>query len=278
MIQPGLRELNLWKFLGWVILIIIISSIVSVLIGLITDNDEIGVFSAGLLIYMFIFLWCRRRLKKSGNRFRDFLSTDLISYSWIRVVGISFLQVIFSLSLIMTIFYVLTFISPTWFERLVMQEQLIYSDYLLLVLELLFISTIVPIVEELIFRGIILDKWSEKWGITLSIVLSSILFAVVHFQWLLFSQFIFGMIAAVLYLKTRTLLVPIVAHAINNFAVGLGSLLDTSGSTVTVNQLTEEVRAVGPISFVVFVCTLPFVVKFLRKHWPKETVISNMKG
>ncbi|NEP28927.1 CPBP family intramembrane glutamic endopeptidase, partial [Moorena sp. SIO3I6] len=51
-----------------------------------------------------------------------------------------------------------------------------------------------PLLEELICRGIILQKWAMKWGIKSGIVTSSLLFAIFHLRFDIVGLFIAGTI------------------------------------------------------------------------------------
>jgi Predicted metal-dependent membrane protease len=74
-----------------------------------------------------------------------------------------------------------------------------------------------PIFEELIFRGIILDGLLKKYSPTRSIVISSILFAVVHLNpWQFIAAFVIGIFSGWVYYKTSNLTLSILIHAVNN--------------------------------------------------------------
>lgn len=72
-----------------------------------------------------------------------------------------------------------------------------------------------PVVEELVFRGVLLRSWSRRRGRTHALLGTAALFAVLHPGDLL-GSFIFGVILGVIRLRTGTLLVPIACHALHN--------------------------------------------------------------
>lgn len=78
---------------------------------------------------------------------------------------------------------------------------------------------IAPILEEFVFRGLLLHRWHKKWGLTYAVLLSSMLFGVVHPDPI--GAIAFGMAMCVLYLRTQSLWIPIICHASNNFVVWL---------------------------------------------------------
>lgn len=74
-----------------------------------------------------------------------------------------------------------------------------------------------PILEEILFRKIVLKKLIVRIGTIWSVLLSSFLFSILHLDIFLFPYFINSVIYSILYLKTNDLKVPILAHIIYNF-------------------------------------------------------------
>ncbi|WP_188584370.1 CPBP family glutamic-type intramembrane protease [Egicoccus halophilus] len=85
-----------------------------------------------------------------------------------------------------------------------------------------------PIVEELLFRGVLLRGLRRRWGVIWAVLLSSLAFAAVHPSdlspptlLLLLSTFAAGILFAVATIRTGTLTVAVVAHMVANLAVTL---------------------------------------------------------
>jgi CAAX protease family protein len=85
--------------------------------------------------------------------------------------------------------------------------------------------------EELIFRGIfmrIFVSWTKN--IHIGIILSAVLFAVLHFQpYKILPMFLIAVLLGYLYYLTGSLWVPILVHFINNAIVVLADLLIKKG-------------------------------------------------
>ncbi len=83
------------------------------------------------------------------------------------------------------------------------------------------IATVIlgPAVEELIFRGVLLNRLKIRIGVIPAILVSSILFGLGHESIGIASAFIFGICMCILYLKTDNILTTISLHALNNFVV-----------------------------------------------------------
>jgi len=82
-------------------------------------------------------------------------------------------------------------------------------------LGLFVISVVVPITEEVINRGIILNLLLRN-GRLLALIFSATLFAVFHRPESIFSTFVIGLLLGMLYLRTNNLWMPIFVHAIYN--------------------------------------------------------------
>lgn len=89
-----------------------------------------------------------------------------------------------------------------------------------------------PILEELIFRGIILDGLLRVYSPVKSILVSSFLFGLVHLNpWQFVTGLIIGIFSGWVYYKTRSLLPSIIIHAAANLSgFGMRLILDVDSS------------------------------------------------
>jgi len=93
-----------------------------------------------------------------------------------------------------------------------------------IILQLLVIGVLVPIVEELCFRGVILNRlaaWTPRW---VAVAVSSLLFGIIHLNVLqgLYATIV-GVLLGWVYIRTRNLWAPIIGHiAFNSINIGLG--------------------------------------------------------
>jgi membrane protease YdiL (CAAX protease family) len=84
-----------------------------------------------------------------------------------------------------------------------------------------------PFIEELTFRGLLYGTLRTVTGAPLAAVASGCLFAAAHGYGLagFLSVFLSGMLWALAYERSRSLLPGIVAHAVNNLSVTVTYLL-----------------------------------------------------
>jgi len=74
-----------------------------------------------------------------------------------------------------------------------------------------------PILEELLFRGVILEGFLKNYSPTKAIIYSALLFGLIHFNpWQFIGGFIIGMVIGWLYWKTNSLIPGILIHFVNN--------------------------------------------------------------
>lgn len=125
---------------------------------------------------------------------------------------------------------------------------------------------VAPVVEEILFRGLLFQRWALRWGTMTGVILSSALFAVGHVE--LLGHFAFGVVMCALYLRTRSLWVPIAAHALNNFIVSVLTLPgelwpDKSQKEMTVASLQSG----WWIGIVVLAVGLVLLDAYRRRFW-----------
>ncbi|NCA91896.1 CPBP family intramembrane metalloprotease [bacterium] len=123
------------------------------------------------------------------------------------------------------------------------------------------ICLLAPIGEELVFRKVFCDSLEgiDQWKI---ILLSGAFFSLTHYNLAqTFHQFITGCILAYIYLKTRNITLPILAHVINNFLALF--ITRITGEGIWNNIITLI------ISFGIGLVLLVFSLNMLRKSNPK---------
>lgn len=82
---------------------------------------------------------------------------------------------------------------------------------------LLLVAGLVPLAEELFFRGLLYGMLRERWGLLPAVLLSALLFAVAHFVPVLFpALFVMGLVLALLREYTGSLIPCIVLHSMQN--------------------------------------------------------------
>lgn len=87
---------------------------------------------------------------------------------------------------------------------------------------LLLIGLLIPALEELVFRGVVFSQLRAGFGLVPSVILSALIFGGVHAN---IPQFMYasvmGIVLAIMYNRTKTILTSILAHGLTNISVAL---------------------------------------------------------
>lgn len=128
------------------------------------------------------------------------------------------------------LFYPLSFVAPDFVQSYLLDVPPVLfweegNTYWLGNLVALFAAIILaPIVEEIVFRGYLLNRWTHKFGALPAVILSSLLFAVLHPD--ILGAFVFAVFMCLIYMRTGSLLAVIVVHMGNNALAMLIQYLD----------------------------------------------------
>ncbi len=193
--------------------------------------------------------------------------------AWLQLLWLVVGVFLFSLGAFQLSYLALSLVAPTWVEASLQQSLLLSAEQaasprLYNGLMLFSVVVVAPITEEFIFRGVLLHRWGTKWGVGPAIFLTSVLFGLLHAN--VIGLFVFGVVTALLYLSTRSLIVPIVAHAINN-AIASGVELLTALTTpedLAINTLAEF-RASWWLGVLCLLVSAPWVLRYVVYHWPQ---------
>ena len=103
-----------------------------------------------------------------------------------------------------------------------------------------FVSLVIlaPLLEEVVFRGYLLQRLWRKLGLAKAVLLSSALFGAIHPDTL--GAAVFGAGMCYLYLRTRSLYVPILAHALYNLTCWLWELIGLMVYGIEYHRYTVE--------------------------------------
>jgi|GEM_PF-5571121 len=91
---------------------------------------------------------------------------------------------------------------------------------LLILVDFLFVSTVTPILEEVIFRGIILKGFLNNYNVPALILVSSALFGAMHiYPNIVLSGTLLSMLISYIFVQTKSLWMCIIFHSIINLMV-----------------------------------------------------------
>lgn len=179
------------------------------------------------------------------------------SILWIFIYGLEGIQIL-----------LINWISPELVPDLLEGPIYLYDHTMIInVLNIILAVILGPVMEELVFRGLILQRLMVKFTAIKSLLVSSVLFGLLHLEsWL--SAAIFGLVMGMIFIKTRNLWVPILLHVANNAMVVLVNVWHfRNGDLWTI----EEVKSRW-LFYVLGLVMIPFLIYLLKKYWPKSNV------
>ena len=126
------------------------------------------------------------------------------------------------------------------------------------IISLISLALIPAVCEEILFRGVIVNALKHK-GYWFAIVLSSIMFSIFHFSPAqLIYPICFGLILAIVYLKTNNIVFPILLHFINN-AFSLSIQYFSNSSAPFVHSTSALMYAI--ITFIIWIGIMCWMFK-----------------
>lgn len=121
-----------------------------------------------------------------------------------------------------------------------------------------------PIFEEFFHRGVILNGLLKKYSVKKSILLSSLIFGVIHLNLpQMLNAFLFGILLGYIYIKTKSLYSCIFAHIIANTS---GSAIDYLQSNTSVLFSNIFMLVLG---FILLGC---FIILYRKNQMIKEDI------
>lgn len=155
-----------------------------------------------IALCVFVFLGC---LQRAGYRIAFFSH-------------VTFTGVLLALSCSVLFFVILDKGLDAFFEKIFPQSERQYQDTVRTLLKspvagFLQVCIIAPFVEEILMRGFVLGGLRGTYGALTALLISSVLFALLHFNMVqTLSAFVCGILLGLLYLKTSSLLCCMIAH------------------------------------------------------------------
>jgi membrane protease YdiL (CAAX protease family) len=260
------RGVLLWALLGLLILGFIYEAFKSLSI----DENLLESFF-GTFVYFGVLYWVYRKCKAGRIDMSFFFKTDEKD-STLGLFGLTVILLVSSLGALWSTYIPLSYVFPGFVESFVLQDELFSSSprfaFLNNILEVISAVLLAPIVEEIFFRGVLLNRWAAKWGLKKAILASSFVFAILHVD--VVGAFVFGAVMAVLYVKSNSLIGPIIVHVLNNALAVWIDLVSKEWPAFLGDNSLEAFRSWFWVGLALFAITMPPLMIYLRRNWPKR--------
>ena len=228
---------------------------------------------SNLFLYEFFFLFHFKGLSRSGLSYDRLFGTFP---TWRTLGGYALWVVPLVMSAIASlyIFYLpLSYVFPRFVKSWYLESSTIMiwregDNYILAnAINYLTIVLVAPVIEEFFIRGILLTRWTVKWGVTRAILASSIVFGLLHTN--VIGGFCFACVMAVLYIRTKSLFIPISLHILNNLTAWIMEYLTMDLDAPASYQTIAEFQESWWIGLIALVISIPCVILFCRYYLPK---------
>lgn len=235
-----LKKITLKELLSLIIILFVIQYLINALNIVHIDSFWIYIF----IIFYFIFK-LRAEIFSIKDDMLEAFSPDILK----TVLAVVILNIFFSYGMLYLSNSILDFVPSVNLFNSFLTGSLIAT---------IFIS---PISEELIFRGVFLNRLQLAVPVVFAVLISSLLFAALHSFGSIFSAFIFGVCIAILYLKTDIIFVPIFAHFLNNLFAEIIVVMDPNKILFTNISVVLVMSILAIVSFVII---LIFIIGNLK--------------
>jgi len=233
----------------------------------------------GIFILILAGAWLLRQCKLVGINLKQLIGKLPRNYQWLPLVCLVIARVLFSIGVFRISYYPLSFIAPSFIEYILnyninndifILASKTLSPALYYLLESLYSIVVSPLFFTFVFQGIILHRWAAKWGNRTAILALCLLAGVMSYTNVL-GGISFVLVYTLLYIKSRTLIVPFMAYILESIIYVFWKLLyllfTISSSTKTVSVL-EQFRSEWRVGVFLFVLSAPWIVHFIYKNWP----------
>lgn len=225
----------------------------------------------GCVAYLIPVFWLWRKFGRKGTSIRQvfFANDPGNTFKWSNIILLTAALLSFSMGAFILSYIPLSHILPGY-VKVILEDKSIYTPAESAIpaaanlLDFIMGAIMAPVVEEIVFRGVLLNRFMLKWSVKTSVIVSSLLFGILHFD--LIGAFMFGAVMSMLYLKTKNLLVPVLCHALNNVAAyGITYILffiEGKEELYTIEQLRSDFWW-GVLALAV---SLPFLAVFVFRN------------
>lgn len=222
-----------------------------------------------LIFYILPIIWIFYGYRKHRVSFSLFINRNE-TFNLVQVLYIAIMLCMFSYGYLILYMYSFAWITPDFIMN-ALHEPIIDSTggY---VYQFIMVVFIAPIIGEFVFRGFLLQRFAAKWGTSIAMVVVALLFACLHVDFL--GAVVFSIVLSIVYIRTKSLLMPIAIHMLNNAFVLTSSFLVSREKIMSFADFSNYTTFFPGL--IIFMAGLNLVLIFLfvnRKYWSKEVPV-----
>lgn len=251
-----------WALLGVLVIVSIIASLLMEGANSLTDLNIRDFTFAGSYVLIFgVTLLIALRWR--GHSRLNFSAVDSRIYLPLLFVTLSL--VLLRLPLIELI------PMPEWIEELM--DDLVDREWVFFIVG----AIMAPVLEELLFRGVILDGFLKNSTPLKAILISSLIFGIAHLNpWQFISAFILGLLIGWVYWKTKSLIPCIFIHLVNNVSPFAAAYLAGDGLEEMENMEASQIPFYWYlISFVLTIAGIYYIYRVFQSNEERKALVEN---
>ncbi|MDY7220973.1 lysostaphin resistance A-like protein [Halalkalibacterium halodurans] len=262
------------RTLLWCVATSLIAMLILALVSIVFSLDVLSYVAEFLPLVAVFTLWWR--LKTHGVSLRTWLTfregfPSFNSFTQLACWQLVFL--LFSMAIVFVLMYFVALLFPSLLTDFIPNPSFLHDRSFIRG----FLATVLiaPIVEEMFFRGFLLQKWAARYGLFTGAIIASLVFALLHVNLGFLGHFMIGLFWSFLYMATKNIWLPIVLHAFHNlvllviFHLPIGETPETSELTVKMFYYT------GYVGIALSLLSLPFILWKLQQVYKQAKANEN---
>lgn len=237
------------------------------------ENQWISLLSS-FLLYGGFALYIGKQIRASVT-LKKLSQTVFQRTKWYEMFSLVAINYLVSFGSVLLMFGVVIKYMPDWYQEMVKEIDPEYTGFWAVLSSNILIVVIGPIVEELIFRGALLYRFKEKYSLNKAIILSSLIFGLFHMD--VVGATVFGIFMALIYIKTKNILVPMLIHMVYNLGTVLLAFIP-GGADEPSAELAPDLLLLGAGMLAI---GMVLSAIYFYKNWPhsnKKNKNEQMEG
>ncbi|PEO64412.1 CPBP family intramembrane metalloprotease [Bacillus toyonensis] len=222
-----------------------------------------------LIFYILPIAWIFYEYRKHRVSFSLFLNKNE-TFNLVQVIYITIMLCMFSYGYLILYMYSFAWITPDFIMNAL--HKPIVDSAVGYIYQFIMVVFIAPIIGEFVFRGFLLQRFAAKWGTSIAMIAVALLFAILHVDFL--GAAVFSIVLSIVYIRTKSLLMPIAIHMLNNTFVLCASFLVSREKIMSFADFSNYTTFFPGL--IIFITGLNLVLIFLfvnRKYWSKEVPV-----
>ncbi|WP_226035243.1 CPBP family intramembrane glutamic endopeptidase [Aquibacillus saliphilus] len=284
----SLRKISVWSVIGKIVLLMVLSFLALLFLDF-TSNIDLNRINDlySVIIYVGTIFILFRSFKVKGIKREHIIGNVSIRHKgWIKYISTLLFIMVFSVFSFLALLYLITGMYEELIQEVLSTTNEPQNPVGIPILLSTFIITVIlaPFAEELLFRGFLFNRWGVTIGLGKAMMISSIVFSLIHFNGGFIGQFIFSIFVCIIYVKTKKLIIPIILHGLNNLIAMIPEILDFILYSQTesikepdpgeLEQLLNYLRLALGISTIFFIILIPIMIYILYRLYPKGVKVT----